>query len=69
MSKLADLIDERKELFATIDAWDNGMPISPKFNILTLRITSNYNRKTLPSRTERGLGRGHWHNPLLQRLG
>jgi aldehyde dehydrogenase (NAD(P)+) len=24
MSKLADLIEERKELLASIDAWDNG---------------------------------------------
>ena len=24
MAKLADLLEERKELFATIDAWDNG---------------------------------------------
>lgn len=24
MAKLADLIDSKKELFATIDAWDNG---------------------------------------------
>lgn len=24
MSRLADLIEEKKELFATIDAWDNG---------------------------------------------
>lgn len=24
MSKLADLIEQNKELFATIDAWDNG---------------------------------------------
>ena len=24
MSKLADLMEENKELFATIDAWDNG---------------------------------------------
>lgn len=25
MARLADLIEENKELFATIDAWDNGM--------------------------------------------
>jgi aldehyde dehydrogenase (NAD+) len=25
LTKLADLIEENKELFATIDAWDNGM--------------------------------------------
>lgn len=25
MAKLADLMEEKKELFATIDAWDNGM--------------------------------------------
>jgi aldehyde dehydrogenase (NAD+) len=24
LSRLADLIDERKELLASIDAWDNG---------------------------------------------
>lgn len=24
MTKLADLIEEKKELFASIDAWDNG---------------------------------------------
>jgi len=24
MAKLADLIEEKKELFASIDAWDNG---------------------------------------------
>lgn len=24
MSRLTDLVEERKELFATIDAWDNG---------------------------------------------
>lgn len=24
MAKLADLMEENKELFATIDAWDNG---------------------------------------------
>lgn len=24
MAKLADLIEERKELLASIDAWDNG---------------------------------------------
>lgn len=24
MYKLADLMEEKKELFATIDAWDNG---------------------------------------------
>jgi aldehyde dehydrogenase (NAD+) len=26
MAKLADLIEEEKELLATIDAWDNGNP-------------------------------------------
>lgn len=25
MTRLADLIEENKELLATIDAWDNGM--------------------------------------------
>lgn len=25
MARLADLMEEEKELFATIDAWDNGM--------------------------------------------
>lgn len=24
MSRLADLIEEKREVFATIDAWDNG---------------------------------------------
>lgn len=28
MSRLADLIEQKRELFATIDAWDNGMPHS-----------------------------------------
>lgn len=31
MAKLADLIEENKELFATIDAWDNGTSTSPNF--------------------------------------
>lgn len=26
MSRLADLIEQNKELFASIDAWDNGKP-------------------------------------------
>lgn len=25
MGRLADLMEQNKELFATIDAWDNGM--------------------------------------------
>lgn len=29
MAKLADLIEENKELLATIDAWDNGRAIVP----------------------------------------
>lgn len=31
MSKLADLIEKRKELLASIDAWDNGKFWLPKF--------------------------------------
>lgn len=27
MSKLADLIEEKRETLATIDAWDNGKPL------------------------------------------
>ena len=37
MTKLADLMDQNKELLATIDAWDNGahyMCKSPSFIIL-----------------------------------
>lgn len=30
MARLADLMEQRKELFATIDAWDNG-GFGPKF--------------------------------------
>lgn len=26
MARLADLVEENKELFATVDAWDNGEP-------------------------------------------
>lgn len=32
MSRLADKVEEKKELFATIDAWDNGAPLSPKLS-------------------------------------
>ena len=31
MARLADLIEENKELFATIDAWDNGKLICSTF--------------------------------------
>jgi aldehyde dehydrogenase (NAD(P)+) len=27
MARLANLIEENKELFASIDAWDNGMSV------------------------------------------
>lgn len=30
MTKLADLMEENKELLATIDAWDNGKTIQPE---------------------------------------
>lgn len=30
LAKLADLIEKNKELFATIDAWDNGMFVNVK---------------------------------------
>ncbi|KAF2845726.1 aldehyde dehydrogenase [Plenodomus tracheiphilus IPT5] len=32
MSKLADLLEENKELLATVDAWDNGKPYSVALN-------------------------------------
>lgn len=36
MFRLADLMEEKKELFATIDAWDNGKkrPICPMFFVV-----------------------------------
>ncbi|KAL1606852.1 mitochondrial aldehyde dehydrogenase [Paraconiothyrium brasiliense] len=36
MAKLADLIEENKELLATIDAWDNGKHKTPMY-ILNVR--------------------------------
>ncbi|KAF2158021.1 aldehyde dehydrogenase [Myriangium duriaei CBS 260.36] len=52
MAKLADLLEERKELFATIDAWDNGKPYTLALNedipeaITTIRYFSGWADKT-----------------------
>ncbi|PSN75126.1 aldehyde dehydrogenase [Corynespora cassiicola Philippines] len=52
MAKLADLIEKDKELFATIDAWDNGKPYSVALNddlpeaIGTIRYYSGWADKT-----------------------
>ena len=32
MAKLADLIEQQKELFASIDAWDNGEQLIAYYN-------------------------------------
>ncbi|KAL1861887.1 mitochondrial aldehyde dehydrogenase [Paecilomyces lecythidis] len=52
MSRLADLIEEKKGLFATIDAWDNGKPYQVALNedlpeaIGTIRYYSGWADKT-----------------------
>ncbi|KAF2003845.1 aldehyde dehydrogenase [Amniculicola lignicola CBS 123094] len=52
MAKLADLIEEEKELLATIDAWDNGKPYSVALGddlpetIGTIRYYSGWADKT-----------------------
>jgi aldehyde dehydrogenase (NAD+) len=52
MARLADLIEEKKEVLATIDAWDNGKPYSVALNedlgevVLTLRYYSGWADKT-----------------------
>ena len=41
MTRLADLMEEEQELFATIDAWDNGMRQgAPWFPSMWLREAS-----------------------------
>jgi aldehyde dehydrogenase (NAD+) len=43
MSRLADLMEENKELLATIDAWDNGMPPRvPHVITLLLSVQENH---------------------------
>ncbi|KAL4876738.1 aldehyde dehydrogenase domain-containing protein [Aspergillus karnatakaensis] len=52
MSRLADLMEKNKELFATIDAWDNGKPYHVALNedlveaISTIRYYSGWADKT-----------------------
>ncbi|KAL4863611.1 hypothetical protein BDV12DRAFT_177305 [Aspergillus spectabilis] len=52
MARLADLIEKNKELFATIDAWDNGKPYHVALNedlveaISTIRYYSGWADKT-----------------------
>ncbi|OBT76891.1 hypothetical protein VF21_04789 [Pseudogymnoascus sp. 05NY08] len=52
MAKLADLMEENKELFATIDAWDNGKPYKEALTgdlpeaIGTIRYYSGWADKT-----------------------
>ncbi|KAA8641921.1 hypothetical protein EYZ11_011785 [Aspergillus tanneri] len=52
MGKLADLIEQNKELFASIDAWDNGKPYHVALNedipeaITTIRYYSGWADKT-----------------------
>ncbi|KAF7596375.1 hypothetical protein BBP40_002119 [Aspergillus hancockii] len=52
MGRLADLIEQNKELFATIDAWDNGKPYHVALNedlveaITTFRYYSGWADKT-----------------------
>ncbi|QKX61851.1 uncharacterized protein TRUGW13939_09007 [Talaromyces rugulosus] len=52
MSRLADLVDEKRELLATIEAWDNGKPYSVALNedlnevSLTIRYFSGWADKT-----------------------
>ncbi|KAG9774449.1 Aldehyde dehydrogenase [Exophiala dermatitidis] len=63
MAKLSDLIEEKKELFAAIDAWDNGKPYSQALNedlpeaINTIRYYSGWCDKvhgqTIPTTPEK----------------
>ncbi|RAO67862.1 uncharacterized protein BHQ10_003874 [Talaromyces amestolkiae] len=52
MARLADLVDEKRETLATIDAWDNGKPYAVALNedlgevSLTLRYYSGWADKT-----------------------
>lgn len=48
MTKLADLIHENRELFATIEAWDNGTHNSyPTTSFLTPELTPHEARPTM----------------------
>ncbi|KAH8698766.1 aldehyde dehydrogenase [Talaromyces proteolyticus] len=52
MARLADLVEEKREILATIEAWDNGKPYSVALNddlgevALTLRYYSGWADKT-----------------------
>lgn len=50
MGRLADLMEENRELFAAIDAWDNGSYSPPCHRCAE---TDFANRQTLPSRPNR----------------
>ena len=45
MYKLADLMEQKRELFATIDAWDNGKSHSSFISyVVSIAVTLNHAR-------------------------
>ena len=64
MGKLADLIEANKELFATIDAWDNGKGAKVR-NKANWRVNSNLRRKILQRGVDKRPRGGHRCHPVL----
>lgn len=65
MIRLADLLEQNKELLATIDAWDNGT----WYVLFTTNMTPTFRRQDILRSSEYRSAGSHYHNSLLRRMG
>lgn len=69
MARLADLLEEKKELLATIDAWDNGRLLGARSAVYDEGSTNMTPRKIVHGSPGDGSHRGRGRVPILLGLG